>query len=146
MTMIRSKVRHASVDHACDFCGCKIAKGEEYEYQVHVLDGLPYSWLTHIHCQKLCDKLWDYADPDECGMSSDRFLDAVHESMAVFFCPYHCTNYDVHLHGCRVDFDEDFCIRQFARFMENKLFYLTLDDNGILCWKLTEAKDATQKA
>ena len=143
MPLIKSTVRKATVEHVCDFCGCKIAKGEKYEFQTYVFDGLPYTWMEHLHCQSLCEKLWDYADPDEPGMTSSDFIDAVREAMATFYCPYHCQHYDVDLHGCRIDFDEDFCIRQFARFMKDKHLCLTQSENGILCWQLrTEANHA----
>ena len=135
MPIIKSTVREAKVEHVCDFCGCKIAKGEKYEFQTHVFEGRPYTWKAHIHCQSLCDTLWDYIDPDEPGMTSDNFLEGVQDAMAAFYCPYHCEKYVRDMHGCD-DFDENTCIRKFANFMEHHRLYLGQDHHGIMCWRL----------
>lgn len=132
--------RTARKEHICDFCGCKIEPGERYEIETGFFDCRPYTWKSHIHCRDLCAKLWDYADPDEPGMTSSDFMDAAQNAMSVFYCPYHCPKYKVEEHGCDDAFNEGTCLPEFAKFMKDKHLFLTQSENGILCWTLrTEA-------
>lgn len=140
MSLITSKIRKARKEYVCSFCGCKIAKGEKYSITVNCHEGSVYNWRAHCHCQDLCDKLWDFADPDEGGMDSDALFTAVRHAMSVFYCPFFCPQYDSELRSCNDYFDEDECIRAFAKFMEGKKLTVILGDDGFLCWKLTEEK------
>lgn len=65
----------ARKDHACDFCGFKINKGETYIKSTHVYDGI-YDWRTHADCGNLASKLNMYEDADE-GVTQDMFMETV---------------------------------------------------------------------
>ena len=141
-TLEQKKVK-ALKDHVCDYCGCKIHKGEMHEYQRNKSDGRLYTWRCHLHCQSLCSKMWNYVDPDN-GMNSDEFIDSARELMCAFYCPGHCDKYDKELEDCNDEFDEDSCIRRFAEFMEGKELMLIANNNGMF-WQLTEVEDGKKK-
>ena len=44
------KIRTARKEHECDECGCKIKKGEEYEYVFGVWDGISVAYKTCKDC------------------------------------------------------------------------------------------------
>ena len=144
METIRTAKVKARKRHTCDYCGCEIPKGEKYEVQTNVCDGRVYTWRAHIHCQDLCDKIWNYVDPYE-GMSDSEFCDAVQDLMSTFYCPFHCDEYEDNTQDCDRGFDSDVCVKRFAKFMENREMQLIRDPNRGLCWRIkeVEASDET---
>ena len=136
MEVIRTKINKARKEYRCSFCGCKISKGEQYERSTNKCDGSLYEWRAHLHCQTLCDKIWNYVDPDE-GMTSDQFIDAVRELSDTFYCPFHCDKFDKETRDCD-DFDNDSCVRKFAEFMQSRELRLVLDPNHGMCYRLVK--------
>ena len=134
MNTIRCKHIKARKPHWCGLCGRKIQKGEIYEHQVNVLDGIPYDFRAHLHCEDLSSAIWDYVDPEE-GMTCDYFLDAVRELADTFYCPFHCEKWNKELHDCD-GFDTDQCIRKFAKFMKTHELQRILEPNRGLCWRM----------
>lgn len=134
MNVVSRKEVKARKDYHCDFCGCKIPKGERHDCSINKQDGELYTWRTHLHCQILCDKIWNYVDPDE-GMTSDQFIDAVRELADTFYCPFHCAKFDKETRDCD-DFDNDSCVKKFADFMKSRELLLVRDPNRGLCWRL----------
>jgi len=47
----------ARKSHICNWCGCEISKGEEYNSAVFKFDGEIYSWKNHLKCGELVNKL-----------------------------------------------------------------------------------------
>ena len=138
METIRSEKLKARKEHFCNLCGCKILKGETYERQTNKFDGRLYAWRTHLHCQDLCSKIWNFVDPDE-GMNGDEFIDNIRELMDTFYCPYHCDKYEKDTGDCKkgITFGES-CIREFAKFMDNRELRCIRDADGIPRWRVVE--------
>ena len=124
--------------HVCDFCGCEIPKGERYKRSVNVFDGRPYTWKSHLRCAELCGKIWNYVDPDDNGMTSDEFYEAVQDLALTFYCPFHCEEYDRDTQDCERGLDANVCIKRFAQFMENHELELVNDHNRGMCWRMVE--------
>lgn len=141
MENIRTAIVKARKRHTCDYCGCEIPNGEKYEHSVNVTDGRTYTWKSHLRCAELCGKIWNYVDPYE-GMTSDAFYDAVRELADTFYCPFHCDEYDRDTQDCERGFEDNVCIKRFAKFMENREMQLIQDPNRGLCWRIKEVKAA----
>ena len=137
MNVISRKVVKARKDYHCDFCGCKIPKGERHDCSINKQNGELYTWRTHLHCQTLCDKIWNYVDPDE-GMTSDEFINAIRELADTFYCPFHCDKFDKETLECESEFDDDVCVKRFAKFMETHELELVNEPNRGLCWRMVE--------
>jgi hypothetical protein len=70
--------RKARKDHKCSFCGLKIKKGTEYQYQGIVGDGHVYTWKSHLRCIELCNKLEMFDHCDD-GVTDNDFAEYVNE-------------------------------------------------------------------
>ena len=134
METIRESVVRSRKRHTCNLCGGIIPARAEYNMQINVYDGRLYTWRTHLHCQSLCGKIWNYVDPDE-GMTYDRFQEAVAQLMHTFYCPYHCDEYFKQDDDCDRGFDAE-CVRLFAQFMEPRALFLVKEPNGFMCWRV----------
>ena len=141
METIRTAIVKARRIHVCDYCSCEIPKGERYEVQTNECNGKLYTWRAHLHCKELCGKIWDYVEPDE-GMSGDDFYDAVRDLAHTFYCPFHCDEYDRDTQDCERGFEDNVCIKRFAKFMENREMQLIQDPNRGLCWRIKEVEAA----
>ena len=51
--VIYEKIRKARKEHACDYCGGLIVKGEDYDNSFVVDEGVGWTWKSHIHCNEL---------------------------------------------------------------------------------------------
>ena len=144
MQMIRCKRRKARKEYYCDLCGGKILKDECYERQINQFDGRMYTWRTHLHCQNLCSKIWNYVDPDE-GMTGDEFCDAVQDLMSTFYCPFHCDEYDRDTQDCDRGFDTDVCVKRFAQFMETRELLPVRDPNRRFYYRIVKKEQPTKE-
>lgn len=70
--MLSSKTLTAKKSHRCDFCGMPIDIGQQYNRSFNVGDSA-YTWKSHMHCDKLVDKLVYWDDLDDGGCSYDDF-------------------------------------------------------------------------
>ena len=60
--------------HVCNMCLATIYPGDHYRRGVYVQDDGPYTLKECAHCQTLLDRVYDWADyPDE-GVSEYDFL------------------------------------------------------------------------
>ena len=73
---IQSGIRTARKDHVCDFCGCKIEKGQKYNYQNNVYEKNFYTWKTHLECTWAAD-YFDMYDECETGLTGEDFRDFI---------------------------------------------------------------------
>ena len=141
MQTIRRKEVKARKPHYCDLCSAVIRKGELHEVQTNVFDGKPYTWRTHIHCQSLCGKIWNYVDPDE-GMAGDEFCDAVQDLISTFYCPFNCDEYDRETGDCDRGFDADVCVKRFSQFMDTRELLPVKDPDRGMCWRMVKMEGA----
>ena len=77
--IIEQKSKVARKSHHCDYCGEIIEKGETYDYQKNIFDGIFYEWHIHLACSRVASAIWDYCDPDE-GLSDQEFQDGCQDS------------------------------------------------------------------
>ena len=139
MEVIERRNVRARKDHRCDLCGCVIAKGELHEWQKNKCNGELYVFRVHLHCQELSGKIWDYVDPDE-GMCDDEFYDALLALASIFYCPFHCDEYEEDMCDCDRGFDADVCVRRFAKFMESRELRLLKDFDGVTRWRMVKVE------
>ena len=73
-TILKESHPIARKEHLCEFCGCKIKKGQKYYRQTNIYDGCIYDWIEHEECHQIASELdmYDECDYDE-GLSSDCF-------------------------------------------------------------------------
>lgn len=78
METISSGTRKASKDYICNYCGGKINKGDEYNYQNNKYADELYTWRTHNMCDVLAShyNMHDYADE---GLTGDDFQEHIDE-------------------------------------------------------------------
>ena len=74
ITTIKESHPIARKEHLCEFCGCKINKGQKYYRQTNVYDGCIYDWIEHEECREIASELdmFGECDSDE-GLSSEGF-------------------------------------------------------------------------
>lgn len=74
VTTIKESHPIARKEHLCEFCGCKINKGQKYYRQTNIFDGRIYDWIEHEECREIASELdmYDECDYDE-GLSTDLF-------------------------------------------------------------------------
>ncbi len=63
--------------HVCNFCACRIPKGDTYVKSVHVHDGGVYDWKAHKHCAQIATRLKMYDGCDD-GLTQDDFIETIH--------------------------------------------------------------------
>jgi len=78
MDIIRQEQPKASKKHTCMWCGGEIEKGERY-YKTVIKNEYIYTWINHIKCSTLYDKLEMYNHDDGYGVDSDSFMQLVYE-------------------------------------------------------------------
>ena len=78
MEILKDKRIKAKKEHVCFFCGGKIKKGETYNYQVNISDGL-VAIKMHTKCQEIALKLdmYDYCDE---GLTDELFWEEITEA------------------------------------------------------------------
>lgn len=86
---IRTIERKARKKHICDLCNYDINKGEKYTLQTNKFDGAVYNFKMHEKCRFIMNALWNYADPDDEGMSAEYYQETVDEYCFNYVCP-HC--------------------------------------------------------
>jgi len=78
MDILNDKIRKANKPHKCDWCGCEIAKGEEYRDTTLVNDGI-YQWKSHLKCDYIFNKLNMDSYDDADGVNADTYREYVRE-------------------------------------------------------------------
>jgi ribosomal protein L24E len=126
----------ARKQHACDWCGKSIEKGEEYERQKFLYDGDFYEWHSHLACSRIASAIWDYCDPDE-GMDEDQFHEGCSEVCKMFICP-DCPEWNKEYEDC--DKDESFCLDRMDKFFETHELYKAGRGAYYEIWKCREKK------
>lgn len=78
MDILSNKNVKSRKNHSCNYCGIEIAKGEIYNRQVSVYDGI-YTWKSHLRCQEIASKLnmFDYCDE---GVTDQDFTDFINDA------------------------------------------------------------------
>lgn len=70
----------ARKEHICEYCGCKISKGQKYYRQTCAYDGYVYDWVAHKECQDIAHDLDMFSECDsEEGLTSDYFNDIIND-------------------------------------------------------------------
>jgi hypothetical protein len=133
---LESKDKVARKQHICDYCGEIIEKGEEYHYYKGVCDGNIFEWESHLSCQRICDAIWDYADPDE-GMTADDFWQCCHDVCRIFVCP-DCSEFDVDADSCNKE--KSLCLDKLDELFKTKELYLDRREGCAYIWKLRDKK------
>lgn len=77
ITVLRNSQPVARQDYVCEFCGCKIKKGDKYNKQTNVFDGEIYDFKTHVECSEVSIKLDMYNDLSDEGLSMDTFKENI---------------------------------------------------------------------
>jgi hypothetical protein len=90
---LKTVERKARKNHVCDLCNNDINKGEIYIHQTNKYDGSVYDFKMHEKCRFILNALWNYADPDDEGMSAEYFQETVDTYCFNYVCP-HC-NQDI---------------------------------------------------
>ena len=79
-TMLKESHPIARKEHICDFCGCKINKGQKYYRQTNIYDGCIYDWIEHEECSQIASELDMYGECDfDEGLSPDNFRDILND-------------------------------------------------------------------
>ena len=80
VTTIKESHPIARKEHLCEFCGCKINKGQKYYRQTNIFDGRIYDWIEHEECREIASELdmYDECDYDE-GLSTDLFKEILYD-------------------------------------------------------------------
>ena len=84
METLSNKIVKANKDHACNFCGLKINKGENYHTSFNVDGGEAYTWKSHKDCQRLADIFLEDDNNGE-GLTQDDFYTHVFEQYRDIF-------------------------------------------------------------
>lgn len=136
--VIRSGQRKARKQHQCDYCGAAIEKGEVYDYAFCKYDDV-YTWKSHIECQYIVDELWEYIDPDDCGVTSDDFHNVVSEFCRQFVCPK-CDKVNLYEYdNVECNDDESYCVHKvYALLKTHKLVRIKKDGHWTYGFELKE--------
>lgn len=87
VSLLASKDRVARKQHTCFYCGKTIEKGETYAWSKTAYDGEINEWKLHKKCDFIANKLWNYIDPDQEGMSAEDFREGCVAFYTKFICP-----------------------------------------------------------
>lgn len=80
MNTLRDKKVKAKKEHICDFCGKKIAVGEEYRLSTHVCENEIYDWHSCDRCKKYVE--YAFEELGNClneGLTAEEFYDFMRE-------------------------------------------------------------------
>jgi hypothetical protein len=121
--VLRECERVARKAHRCSYCGHKIRIGEKYNYAFLKYDGV-YEWKSHLRCEEIAQKLWNFIDPDE-GMTEEDFKEGCHEFCAAFICPS-CPNHEDD--DCKED--HYYCFDKIYAHLQTHDFRRVKDDRG----------------
>lgn len=77
MDILSIFTRKARKEHKCNWCSQSIKKGEIYEVQRNLDEGLFYTWKSHLKCSEVFDKLsmGDFHDGD--GVNEIEFMHVI---------------------------------------------------------------------
>ncbi len=134
---IRSSTLRARKPHVCDYCGHVIHRGDRYVRASNKFDGRVYTWKMHEYCGRLSATLWRYVDPDDGGMDTYTFRDAVTTVMSELYCPAHCTRWDADC-GCAAGNDMKNCLMRFGEFMRTHELRNVAGPDGIRAWRIVD--------
>lgn len=74
---LSSKEVKARKEHTCMWCGGKIPKGEVYDRASMKYEGVPYTWVNHLKCSRLCSEL--NMENDGEGITDEDFMEYIQE-------------------------------------------------------------------
>lgn len=132
--VINSSIKKARKQHRCDYCGAIIEKGEKYYYSFCKYAGEVYEWKSHLECKYIVNELWDYLDPDDCGVSSDLFNEALLEFCQTFICP-NCDKAIKQNDNSTVCSDKSiYCIDKIYEILKTHKLVRVRDKNGRLTY------------
>lgn len=117
----------ARKNYGCDWCEKIIPKGEKYIRQKFIYDGEMCTWRSHCACQRVVDAIWDYADPDSEGLTSDYFMDACDDICRTFVCP-DCPKWYKDDHECADG--KWYCIDRMDEFFKTHELYCAREGYG----------------
>ena len=129
--IIEDRRKKSKKTHMCYYCGKTIEKGEEYEYQKSVCDGIISEFHTHIKCSEVASAIWDYVDPDE-GMKEEDFRDGCHDVCSTFLCP-DCEHWNRKEEGCEEG--KLFCIDKMHKLFQTHELYMDKRKGFFTYWK-----------
>ena len=73
-----SKRVKARKNHICDYCGLKINTGDQYTYAKIVSDDeYIHSWKSHLHCDKIVQKIDMFTKNDHEPITQSDFIEHV---------------------------------------------------------------------
>ena len=84
-TISYPKQTKARKEHRCNFCACRIPKGDTYVKSTHAYEGSIYDWKTHTHCSEIASRLKMYDHCDE-GLTQDDFMETIHSEHDDILC------------------------------------------------------------
>ena len=84
MKILNTSKPKARKAHKCNFCLLEITKGEVYDSQTNIWDGIIYTWKTHLKCSFLAEELDMYNDSDENGVNDEMFIEYVNNAYDEF--------------------------------------------------------------
>ena len=80
LTTLKESHPIARKEHICEFCGCKINKGQKYYRQTNIYDGCIYDWKGHEECSQIASELDMYGECDyDEGLTPECFRDILDE-------------------------------------------------------------------
>ena len=75
----------ARKEHRCDWCRCRIKKGEEYKYNKNVQDGDIYTWKECDRCKEFVKEMFEKGygvDKGYCTQADfDEFMNDEHKEI-----------------------------------------------------------------
>lgn len=92
MEILDKGYRTARINHVCDYCGEKITKGEKYLFLKIKGDNI-CEWKCHEMCDQIAQRLWEYINPHDDGLTENDFYDGCCAFCEEFICE-HCHSFD----------------------------------------------------
>ncbi|MCD5414600.1 MAG: hypothetical protein LR001_06320 [Clostridiales bacterium] len=74
MDVLSNTTKKARKVHICDWCNQPIIKGEAYEVQRSISEGVFCTWKSHINCEEVFDKLNMSSLDNGNGISESEFM------------------------------------------------------------------------
>ena len=139
--ILKTKRRKARKEHTCDYCGCKIEKGEVYNRSTCKWSDSIYDWACHQECSEVVSFLDAWIDADEYGIDGDMFCDACREFCQTFICPT-CKDYGKEDDECNQD--KSYCIDKIYAISKTHKLVRSKGRYGI-AWELGKVEVPNEK-
>lgn len=78
MEVISNTTHVARKEHQCNYCGCKIERGQTYNRQFNKYDDV-YVWKSHDYCSQIASELNMFDDCNE-GVTEEDFKEHINEA------------------------------------------------------------------